>query len=646
MHGSSSLETVVIRRSSLACALLLAVGLVHAEVPAPQDVPYAPGPITVEVDATNTAQRIIQVKQTIPVQPGPLTLLYPEWLPGNHSPRGPIDKIAGIQFFAGTSEVSGQPLAWKRDPLNVYAFHLDVPQGVSNIVARFRYLTPTDGSQGRVVMTPSMLNLQWNAVLLYPAGHYGSRIQFNPSVTYPAGFRAGTALDVASTSGNTVVYAPVAFDILADSPVYAGKYFKQIDLTPAGKAPVRLNVVADAPKYLETKKEHVEQHRELVRQALKLFGAEHYDHYDFLLSLSDQMAGNGLEHQRSSENGQELGYFKDWDAKTGSGDLLGHEYTHSWNGKYRRPADLWTPNFNVPMQDSLLWVYEGQTQYWGNVLTARSGLRPMEFSRDALAAVVATYADNRPGLQWRGVQDTTNDPIIAKRAPRAYRNYQMSEDYYSGGQLIWLGADALIREKTGNRKSLDDFAHAFFGSGDGEWKTQDTYTFDDVVATLNQVLPYDWATYLRDRLDGKVPFARSVEATGWRLVYKDEPSAWAKANAKNSRRGGGADFTYSAGFSADKGGKVGDVRWDGPAFNAGLGSGMNIVAVNDVEFSKEAMEDAIKAAKADKTPIRLLVKEFDRFRTLQLDYHGGLRYPHLERIEGKKDYLTPIFSAK
>lgn len=631
----------MIRRSSLACALLLAFGLVHAEVPAPRDVPYAPGPITAEIDATNTAQRIIQVKQTIPVQAGPLTLLYPEWLPGNHSPRGPIDKIAGIRF-----EADGQALAWKRDPLNVYAFHLDVPQGVSSVVARFQYLTPTDASQGRVVMTPSMLNLQWNAVLLYPAGHYGSQIQFRPSVTYPAGFKAGTALDVASTNGDTVVYQPVAFDILADSPVYAGRYFKQIDLTPPGKAPVRLNVVADAPKYLEAKDQHVEQHRELVRQVLKLFGAEHYDHYDFLLSLSDQMAGNGLEHQRSSENGQELGYFKDWDAKAGSDDLLGHEFTHSWNGKYRRPADLWTPNFNVPMRDSLLWVYEGQTQYWGNVLTARAGLRSIDRSRDALAAVVATYADNRPGLSWRSVEDTTNDPIIAKRAPRAYRNWQMSEDYYSAGQLIWLGADALIREKTGNRKSLDDFARGFFGTGDGQWKSQDTYTFDDVVAALNDVVAYDWAGWLRERIDGKVSFADSVEATGWRLVYKDEPSAWAKVNEKAGRRRGGPDFTYSAGFSTDAGGKVGDVRWDGPAFDAGLGSGMSVVAVNEQAYSKDVMEDAIKAARTDQAPIRLLVKEFDRFRTLQLDYHGGLKYPHLERIEGRKDYLTPILTAK
>ena len=631
----------MLRRRLLVSALSLALaGSLHAEVAPPQDTPYAPGTLKVEVDATNLAQRIMQVRETIPVQAGPLTLLYPQWLPGNHSPRGPIDKIAGLQFTA-----NGQKLAWTRDPGDVYAFHLDVPQGVQAIVAEYQYLTPTDRSQGRVVMAPSMLNLQWNAVLLYPAGHYGSRIQFDPRVTYPSGWTAYTALDVQASNGATIDYVDVPLDILADSPVYAGRYAKQFDLTPAGsKVPVRLSVVADAAKDLVAEPEHIAQHKALVAQALKLFGAQHYDHYDFLFSLSKQMSGNGLEHQRSSEDGADTDYFTDWDRKTGSSDLLGHEYTHSWNGKYRRPADLWTPNFNVPMEDSLLWVYEGQTQYWGNVLTARSGLRPLEASRDALALVAATYADNRPGLSWRSVQDTTNDPIVSARGPKPYRNYQLSEDYYSAGQMIWLEADALIRSKTDGKKSLDDFAKAFFGEDDGVWKTQDTYTFDDVVATLNGVLAYDWASFLRDRLDGNTPLTGGIEASGWKLVYKDEPNAYAKARMKDAK--GAADFVYSLGLSLNKDGEISDVRWDSPAFDAGLGSGATIVAVNDVEYGKDALEDAIKSAKSGKAPIRLLVKEFDRFRTIDVAYHDGLRYPHLERIEGTPDYLTKILTPR
>ena len=624
----------------VALSLLLAGGA-HAQdassIPAPRDVAYAPGTIRLDIDATNLNQRIFKVRQTIPVQSGPLTLLYPAWVPGGHSPRGAIDKIAGLTFKAGDRK-----LEWKRDTLNVHAFHLDVPQGVSQITAEFDFLTATGSGQGRVVMTPRMLNLQFLSTVLYPAGHYAGKIMFDPRVTYPAGWTAFTALHEQGRSGDTVDYQDVPLDILVDSPVYAGRHAKNIDLTPAGsKVPVRLGVVADAAKFLEAKPAQVAIHKAMVEQTLKLFGAQHYDHYQFLFSLSGQMGGNGLEHQRSSENGVGTDYFTGWNEKAGFTDLLAHEFVHSWNGKYRRGADLWTPNFNVPMQDSLLWVYEGQTQFWGNVLAARSGLRPLAASRDALALVAATYADNRAGLQWRGIQDTTNDPIVVGRASRAYLNYQMSEDYYRGGQMIWWEADALIRTKSGGRKSLDDFARAFFGVNDGEWKVQNTYTFEDVVKTLNGVQPHDWTTFLRDRLDGKVALTGGVEASGWKLVYKDEPNAYAKA----SSRGGGADYTYSLGLSLNKEGVIGDVRWDSPAFKAGIGSGSTVVAVNGLAYDKDVLEEAVTAAKTG-APIELMLRDFDIYRTIRLDYRGGLRYPHLERIEGKPDTLTPMLTAR
>ncbi|MBS0193445.1 MAG: M61 family metallopeptidase [Proteobacteria bacterium] len=623
-----------------ALSLAIAAGIVRAEVPPPLDTPY-PGTIGLHVDATDLGQRIFRMTETIPVQAGRLTLLFPRWLPGNHAPSGPIDKIAGIEVSA-----NGQRIDWKRDPLDVYAFHIDVPTGVASIKVTYQYLTPTDGSQGRVVMTPNLLNLQWNAVVLYPAGHYASRIDYDASVTYPAGWTAYSALDVKQHEGDTVHYQPQPLDILVDSPVYAGRYTKSYELSaPGAKVPVRLDVLADAPKYLDAKPAHLAEHRELVKQALALYGAQHYDHYDFLFSLSNQLGGNGLEHQRSSEDGTGVDYFSDWDAKVGSSDLLGHEYTHSWNGKFRRPADLWTPNYNVPMQDSLLWVYEGQTQYWGNVLSARSGLRPPEASRDALASVVATYTDGRPGLAWRNIQDTTNDPIIAQRRPKPYTNWQLREDYYSGGQMIWLDVDATIRTLSGGKRSLDDFARAFFGVDDGVWRKQDTYTFDDVVATLNRVQPYDWAKFLRDRLDGKVPIAGGIQKAGWKLVYSDEPGAWAKARSREDKSGT-QDFFYSLGFYVSAGGSIEEVRWDSPAFNAGIGTGMSIVAVNDLAFDKDALADAVKAAKTDKAPIRLLVKDFNQFRTFTLDYHDGLRYPHLERIAGTVDLLSKIMAAK
>ena len=414
----------------LALSLVLAGGAhAQASVPQPQDVPYAPGMMKVEVDATNLSQRIFRIKQTIPVQAGPLTLLYPRWVPGGHSPRNGLDDIAGLTFKA-----NGLKLDWKRDTLEVGAFHLVVPDGVTEITAEFDLLTATGPGQGRVVMTPNMLNIQFISTSLYPAGHYMSRIMVDPRVTYPAGWTAFTALHEDGRSGDTVDYENVPYDIFVDSPVYAGRHAKNIDLTPAGKPQVKLGVVADAPKYLEAKPEQVAIHKKMVDQAMKLFGAQHYDHYQFLFSLSDQMGGNGLEHQRSSENGVGTDYFTGWKEKQGFTDLLAHEFVHSWNGKYRRGKDLWVPNLNTPMQNSLLWVYEGQTQYWGNVLAARSGLRPLPASIDALALVAAAYADNRPGLSWRGIQDTTNDPIVVGRAPRAYLNYQMSEDYYRGGR--------------------------------------------------------------------------------------------------------------------------------------------------------------------------------------------------------------------
>jgi predicted metalloprotease with PDZ domain len=620
----------------LVLPLLLLAAIANAQDATPRTAAY-PGTLSLDIDATDLSHRIFRAHERIPVQPGPLTLLYPRWLPGNHSPTGPIDKIAGLVITG-----NGQRIDWHRDPLDVYAFRLDVPAGVSSIDVDFDYLTPTDRSQGRVVMTPAMLNLQWNAVALYPGGHPAKAITVVPSIKLPPQWQAATALDGAVRSGDTVRYAPVAFDTLVDSPIYAGQYYKRIDLDPGAKVPVHMDVFADDPRFLEAKPGQIAAHRNLVRQAYKLFASHHYDHYDFLVSLSDQLSGNGLEHHRSSEDGVGTGYFTEWDANAAQRDLLPHEFTHSWNGKFRRGADLTTPDFNVPMQDSLLWVYEGQTQYWGNVLAGRSGLRTAEQSRDALALVAAAYTDNRAGLAWRALQDTTNDPIIAQRRPKPYRGFQLSEDYYSGGQMIWLEVDARIRAKTGERKSLDDFAKAFFGVDDGSW-TVHPYTFDDVVRTLDGVVADDWAAFLRARLDGRTPITGGIEAAGWKLVYQDKPNDYAKAAAKE---GGGADFLYSLGFTVDKDGKLGEVRWDGPAFRAGIGTGMQLVAVDGREYKSATLEDAIKAAKGGSAPITLLVKDFDRYRTIALDYHDGLRYPHLERIPGKPDRLGAIYAAR
>lgn len=613
-----------------------------AQAAPPADKPVSdsayPGTLTLEVDATDLAHRVFHARQRIPVQPGPLTLLYPQWLPGNHSPTGPINKLAGLVVTG-----NGQRIAWKRDPLDVYAFELVVPEGVSTIELAFDYLSPTGGDQGRVVMSQDLLSLQWNAVALYPAGHDAGRIRIAPSLKLPAGWQSGTALEIETREGDTLRYKPVSFDTLVDSPLFAGRHYKQIDLAPGAKVPVRLNVVADDPKYLEAKPEQIAAHRRMVEQATRLFRSQHYDHYDFLFSLSDQLGGIGLEHHRSSENGLDPEYFTDWDKTAVGRDLLAHEYTHSWNGKFRRPADLDTPNFNVPMQDSLLWVYEGQTQYWGYVLTARARMWKEQTALDVLAVTVAAYTTDRPGFAWRNVQDTTNDPIIGLRRPQPYRSQQLSEEYYSAGQLIWLAVDAKLRELSGEKRSLDDFAAAFFGVDDGSYAVK-TYTFDEVVATLDGVARHDWAGFLRERLDANAAPLDGLAASGWKLVYTDQPSDYVK-QTEGARKV--TDLNWSLGLIvSNKDSALSSVRWDGPAFNAGLAPGSTLLAVNGYAFEGERLKDAITAAKDKGQPIELVVKQGEVVKTVRIDYRDGLKYPRLERIPGTPDRLTKILAPK
>ena len=619
-------------------AMFIAAAGARAAAPAPADTDY-PGTLRLAVDATDLDHRVFRVRETIPVTPGPLTLFYPQWLPGNHGPRGPVDKLAGLTISAG-----GKPLTWSRDTSDVYAFNVAVPDGVPSLDVEFQFLSPQDASQGRVVMTPEMLNLQWNTVVLYPAGHYASRITVAPSVKLPNGWKFATALDGAGEAGSdgSVAFKPVSLEVLVDSPMIAGRYYRQVELDPGAKAPVRLDIIADEAKDLEYTDAQMKPHRELVQQAYKLFGSRHYDHYDFLFTLSDQLSHNGLEHHRSSEDGTDPGYFTQWNAKVGSRELLSHEFTHSWNGKFRRPADLATPNFNVTMGDSLLWVYEGQTQYWGFVLAARAGLWTTDQAKDAIALVVARYADNRPAFAWRNVQDTTNDPVAMQRRPEPYRNYQMSEDYYSAGQLTWLAVDAKLRELTHEKRSLDDFARAFFGVDDGCW-TVKPYTFDDVVAALNGVAPFEWAKFLRERIDAHAPPLDGVAASGWKLVYTDKPSEYQKTAESDAKA---IDYAASIGITVStKDGKLTDVKWNGPAFKAGLASGGTVVAINGREFSAERLKDAV-AGTAKGEPLEFLVKTGDLYRTFRIDYRDGLKYPHLERIAGTPDRLTAILSAR
>ncbi len=640
MH--THLRTLAAAISIAACTHLAAQPL-----PPVRTTPY-PGVMTLEVDATDLDHKIFGVKQTVPVKPGPLTLYYPRWLPGTHSPTGNVSRLAGLRMSAG-----GKPLEWKRNTLDSHAFHVDVPAGAGTLQIEFQFLSSLDKGVGRVVVTPDILGLQWNNVLLYPAGHAASQISVKPRLTLPGGWGFGSALTPAERQGASVDFQPVSVETLVDSPLFAGRHYQQLDLDPgareAGRPPVYLNVVADEAKQGVINAEPLAAHRALVTQADRVFGPRRFARYDFLLAVSEQFSGIGLEHHQSSENGVKGGYFTDWAKGSIGRDLLAHEYAHSWNGKFRRPSDLWTPHFNTPMQNSLLWIYEGQTQYWGAVLAARSGLVSQADARENLA-ITAAWLDARTGRVWRNLQDTTNEPILSTQGwRRDWRDWQRGGDYYDESRLIWLEADMLIRERSGGTRSLDDFARAFFGV-EATRPAHDTrpvlYSFDDVVRALNRVQPHDWAAFLRQRLDTHEPAAplAGITNSGWKLGWSEQPSDYVKAQEAEDEA---TDFNYSLGLMVGKEGKLARVVWGSPAFQAGLTSGATLLAVNGHSYKAERLKDAITAAKGDDKSggkIELLVKVGDLYRTVPITWRGGLRYPKLERIEGSVDRLSLLFA--
>lgn len=619
----------------LAGLVVAMAGVVAA--PAAPDRAY-PGTVRLSVDATDLAHRVFHIRESIPVAPGSLVLYYPKWIPGHHAPTGPIDSLAGLQLSAG-----GHRVEWRRDPSNVYAFNVEVPAGATQLDAEFDLLSPAEPGRGRVVMTDAMVSVQWTDLLIYPAGYAVSRIPFAAELTLPAGWKLATALGDGTPAGAAVRFAPVSLEVLMDSPVLAGRNFARLDLDPGSPVPVSLDVFADTPDELAATPAQVEAHRRLVREARQLFGARHFDHYDFLFSISDDLGGVGLEHQRSSEDSARPGFFREWDKAEDARVVMSHELVHSWNGKFRRPADLYTPDYNTPMQDSLLWVYEGMTEYYGVVLAARSGLWTPETARGFFAFHGAQLDEERAGRSWRPLQDTTNQPVINRRTAQAFVSWQRTEDYYREGAFIWLDADTKIRELTGGKRSLDDFARAFFGVEDGRWSPL-TYTFEDVVRTLNGVVAHDWAAFLRTRLDGHGPGAPldGVARGGWRLEYKDEPMPYQKQRDEHDKS---SNYSHSLGLVLDAAGKITNVVWGSPAFTAGLTPACTVVAVNGRAYKAERLKQAVRAAH-DGGPIELLVRDLDSYRTVPVKYASGLRQPVLVRAEGTPDRLDDILRPR
>ncbi|MFN4041005.1 MAG: M61 family metallopeptidase [Brevundimonas sp.] len=608
-------------------------------IPEPTAETY-PGVIRYEVDATDVERKIVRVRQTIPVAAGPLVLLYPKFLPGNHAATGPIQLLSGVTATGG-----GQRIEWLRDTIDPYAFHFDIPQGVSEIQVEFQWLTQPDNSTWRVVMTPEMLNLQWEKALLYPAGYRSTGITFQPSIQLPEGWSYGVAMDTVSFENGLATFASTDLYTLIDSPLFGGAHYRRVDIDPRG-SDIHMHIVADEARHIAPTAEQLGWFENMVTQADRLFGARPFDRYEFLVGMTSRMGGIGLEHHRSSENTVPTDFFSNWGRSLGSVGLLPHEFVHAWNGKRSRPVDELTANHNIPTQNTLMWVYEGQTEYWGDVLTARAGLASKDDILTSFAEIAAFY-DNQPGREWRALQDTNNHNLLGYRTSNPYASWMRGTgDYYREALLIWLDADTLIREQTGGRRSLDDFAKGFFGGDDGSWAPRG-YTFEDVVTALNAVHPHDWAAFLRQRLDAVGPDARApldgLERGGYRLTYTDELTA----AEKRIQSGWANDFQYSLGFTlSGASNRLSGIRWGGRAFEADIGPGWDLVAVNDRAASAQVLREAVTAAKGTDRPISLLIRNGDRYRTVVFDYHDGLRYPRLERIPGAPDRLGDILTPR
>jgi len=604
-----------------------------------------PATITLFVDATSTPRKIFHAKLKIPASAGDLTLYYPKWIPGEHAPDGPVIDLAGLKFTAG-----GKTLKWRRDLLDGFTIHVEIPAGEYEVNAELDFLSPATfegGFSAGSSATDKMAVISWNQVLLYPKGWKSDDLTYVATLKVPAGWKYGTPLPVASTSltgqnGDTqIIFQPTSLTTLVDSPVITGEFLKVVKL--ADDPLVEMDVAADSAAALEPPQEVWDHYKNLVEQTNKLFGAHHYRDYHFLFSLSDHVAHFGLEHHESDDSRVDERGLVDEGMRKMEAGLLPHEYVHSWNGKYRRPADLATPDYEQPMQDDLLWVYEGLTNYLGTVLTARSGLLTPEQARDDLSMTAAAL-DHTPGREWRNLQDTADAAPELYFSPQAWESWRRSTDFYDEGTLDWLWADVIIRQQSKGKKSLDDFCKLFHGAPSTGPMVK-TYTFDDVVNALNQVVSYDWRGFWTERLTNHGPGAPlgGIEGSGWKVVYDESPSGMDRGSEGGGRS---IDVAYSIGIDLREDGTITDTIEGMPAAVAGIGPGMKLIAVNGRHYSAEVLRDALRAGKTSTAPLELLVENTDYFKTYALDYHGGERYPHLVRDGSKPDLLSEIYKAQ
>lgn len=595
--------------------------------------------VTIHVDVTSAPRKLFHASLKIPAAPGDLTLYYPKWIPGEHAPDGPVIDLAGLFFKA-----DGAPLKWRRDLLDGYTIHVEVPAGVHQVDAELDFLSPAtyeSGFSAGSSATPKLAVISWNQVLLYPKGWKADEINYTASLKLPEGWKFGTPLPIASQSGDEIRFNTVSLTTLVDSPVIAGEYLKVVPL--AQDPPTEMDIAADSAAALDAPQEVWDHYKNLVDQAQKLFGAHHYRDYHFLYTLSDHVAHFGLEHHESDDSRVDERALVDDASRKLSAGLLPHEYAHSWNGKFRRPVGLATPDYQQPMQDDMLWVYEGLTDYLGFVLTARSGLLSAALDREDLANTAAEL-DHLPGRQWRNLQDTADAAPQLYFAPQAWYSWRRSTDFYQEDTLNWLWVDVIIRQQSNGKKSIDDFCHLFHGAP-SSGPALKTYTFDDIVNALNQVVPYDWRGFWNERLTNHGPGAPlgGITGAGWKLTYNETPSEMLN-NAATMYHVVPAGFALGLNLRED--GEIVDTIENEIAAKAGIGPGMKLIAVNGRRFSPDILREAIRSAKTGTAPIELIVENDDYFKTYSLDYHGGEMYPHLVRDESKPDLLSEILKAK
>jgi predicted metalloprotease with PDZ domain len=604
---------------------------------------FAQGPIPIQVDATDAGRRLFHVKMTMPAKAGPMTLLYPQWIPGEHGPTGPILNMVGLVISGG-----GKTIPWRRDDVNMFAYHVDVPAGAGSLDISFDFISPPESSgfSSGASATTELAVVSWNQLLLYPEGADADSLQYQANLKLPNRWKFGTALPIRREAGAEIEFQPAALTTLIDSPLSAGAHYRTIELGSDRGLPHYLHLAADSERALEAAPETIQGFRNLVQEEGALFQARHYRDYHFLLTLSDHVAHFGLEHHESSDDRVGERTLIDDAQRVTEGFLLPHEFTHSWNGKFRRPAGLVKDGhdggYDTPMKGELLWVYEGLTEYMGEVLTPRSALWTPEQYRDWLA-ITAASLDNEYGRRWRPLEDTAVAAQLLYSAPEDYNGYRRNVDYYPEGTLIWLDADVTIRKMSKGAKSLNDFCKLFYGGPSGKPDLK-TYTFEDVVAALNAVQPYDWAGFLNERLHSTSPRAPlgGVEGSGWKLTYDADRSEFWKDLEESAKL---ADFTYSLGIRVrEEDGTISDVALQSPAFKAGIAPSVKLIAVDKRQYNSTLLREAIQAAAKNGKPIELMVKAGDFYQTYAIDYHGGERYPHLTRNESAPDLLSEIIT--